>query len=191
LLSFSFFVSVDVGPPMKDRILPDSFWDINAHSNSQHLVHHHHHHHHHHQLSSSQSIVNPSFPILASSSPSTSTPNHDLYTTDPYHHSLYSIHHENDAWHYPYSAHHRAASTSPMSDFSYPTGSNRFNAQYSHLLLPPTSMRTMTASCTSFDKSQVAPEMHWPGTARYQDFSRHPIDTNYSATAAYAAISSK
>ena len=171
---------------MKDRALPDSFWDINAQSGSHHLVHHH--HHHHHQLSSSQSMINSSFPILATSSPSTPTSGHDLYTTDPYHHSLYSIHHQNDTWHYPY---HRATSTNSMSEFSYPTASNRFNAQYSHLLLPPTSMRTMTATCTTFDKSQVASEMHWPGTSRYQDFSRHPIDSNYSATAAYAAISSK
>jgi len=103
----------------------------------------------------------------------------------------------------PYSAHHHhhhhraAAATAAIHDFSsYSSASNRFNAQYSSLLLQPASMRStrltpVPATCTGFEKS--APDMSWPSTARYHhdtmNFAgHHSMDpSNYSASAAYGA----
>ncbi|KAI1286795.1 Protein disulfide-isomerase A5 [Halotydeus destructor] len=167
--------------------------------------------------SSSSSFFIPPPPTLSGAQSSTSGPSHELYSTnDPYHpsarypiHHAHHAHHQSDPWHYslstsaassPYSAHHRAATSGPMHDLGYSSASNRFNAQYSSLLLQPSSIRStrlapVSGACGAFDKTgHHATDMSWLGAARYHhdaiNFAagHHSIDpTNYSATAAYGA----
>ncbi len=190
---------------MSHRSFPPSFWNIN------HAPAHHHSTH----TSTSGLCIPP---------PGTSSANaaqvHELYASaaaDAYHHSgaLHpaTIHHQNDPWHYtlsasaagnPYTAHHHhhhhhraAAASAAIHDLSYSSASNRFNAQYSSLLLQPASMRStrltpVSATCSGFEKP--APDMSWPTSARYHheatmNFAgHHSMDpTNYSASAAYGA----
>ncbi|XP_054163752.1 probable serine/threonine-protein kinase DDB_G0282963 [Oppia nitens] len=194
----------DIPVPMSQRSFPPSFWNVNH----QPVLSANHHSSHTTSSSSVSSAL-----CLPTPSTSSSAPMHELYA-DAYHHSgalhAASIHHQNDPWHYtlsataanPYSAHHHhraAASIHDLSSYSS-AASNRFNAQYSSLLLQPASMRStrltpVSATCSGFDKS-TNDTMSWPTTSRYHEsamnFAAHPsIDpSNYSASAAYGAAMS-
>jgi len=197
---------------MSQRNLPASFWRMNHHppmtsvhnssglGTTQDSIP---------SSSSSSSFFMPP-PSLTGAQPPTGS-GHDLYGSDPYHHpsARYPMHHQNDPWHYtlsspasthPYTAHHhhRSATSSSMHELGYSSASNRFNAQYSPLLLQPSSMRStrltpVSGACSAFDKS--APDMSWLGAARYHhdaiNFAgHHSIDANYTASAAYGAAMS-
>lgn len=190
---------------MSQRNLPPSFWRMN----------------HQHHLPGSHLASDPAASTASSSTASffmpppppalagaqSTAPGHELYGADPYHASRYPVHHQNhDPWHYtlsnpaasPYSAHHRSAPATSMHDLGYTSASNRFNAQYSSLLLQPASMRSarltpVSGSCSAFEKS--TPDMSWLGARYHHDAinfaSHHPIDTaNYTASAAYGAAMS-
>ena len=200
----------DATVPMSQRSFPPSFWNINH----QPVLTAPSHHHSIHASSSSSSGL--CIPTPGSSSASQV---HELYASaaDAYHHSgaihPATLHHQNDPWHYtlsataaanPYSAHHhhhhRAAASAIHDLSSYSSASNRFNAQYSSLLLQPASMRStrltpVSATCTGFEKS--TPDMSWPTSARYHHEAtmnfpgHHTMDpSNYSASAAYGAAMS-
>lgn len=125
-----------------------------------------------------------SAPFLVSPTQQSSVSGHELYGPEAaYHHHHH--HHpsryqsiQNDPWHYtlsaaataanPYSSHHhhhhRTTPSSSMHDLGYSSASNRFNAQYSSLLLQPRSSR-LTPVPGAFEKAGA--DMSWLGAARY------------------------
>ena len=209
---------------MSHRSFPPSFWNINHQPT-----------HHHSSHASTSGLCIPSAGSSSTANPTAQMHElyASAAAADPYHHPATAlhpatIHHQNDPWHYtlsasaaaasnPYTAHHHhhhhhrtaaaaaAASAAAIHDLGYSSASNRFNAQYSSLLLQPASMRStrltpVSAGCTGFDKT--ASEMTWPSTARYHHdastnfpghYSMDPIQSNYGAygAAMSAAMSGK
>lgn len=162
---------------------------------------------------SSSSASSSTTPFFMSPTQQTTVPGHEaLYGPEAaaYHHHHH--HHtsryppiQNDPWHYtlsaaataanPYSSHHhhRTPSSSSMHDLGYSSASNRFNAQYSSLLLQPRSSR-LTPVSGAFDKAGA--DMSWLGAARYHheaamNFGHHHgmEAAGYTASAYGAAMS--
>lgn len=190
---------------MSQRNLPPSFWRMNHPTQ-----------HHSSPTTSTAALAleAPSTSAATSSSffmpppptlgAQTATATPDLYGSD--YHQRYPITHQNDPWHYPLSspvssspyhhrhaAHHAAHQAQLGHELGY-SSSNRFNAQYSSLLLQPSSglrssrLTPVSAAC-GFDKPPH--DMAWLGARYHHDAinfaGHHGIDANYSATAAYGA----
>lgn len=168
---------------MSQRSLPLSFWKANFNPSPSSSGHHPTATQTQGAVSSQESSSSASSaPFFMSPTQQSTISGHELYGPEAaYHHHHHHHHstrypiHQNDPWPYtlsaaataanPYSSHHhRTAPNSSMHELGYTSASNRFNAQYSSLLLQPRSSR-LTPVSGAFEKSGA--DMSWLGAARY------------------------
>lgn len=157
---------LDVGLPMSDRALPQSFWNAttNTLTDMSYSVvttsHHHHYHpaaaHHtmhpasHHSFTSTQNMVNSGFPRFAPSTASAAAGSaaasgySELYNQEAYHHATPLHHH----------------SMHPASHHSFTSSQNMVNSGFPRFAPSTASAAAGSATATGYHHDLYTPEAY-------------------------------